>query len=149
MPTRQRDILRAIIAGVHTIRALAEHLGVSKPTICRHVDSLVDARFARRVPDPEDGRSVLIQVLAAGRRRGERTSGGGRESKGAKRAGERRREWGRGAAVSRRLCLHAPSAPPSRAKSRRRCSGAAGRRVRIGNKIKKPSSARNQMAVVG
>jgi DNA-binding MarR family transcriptional regulator len=49
-----------------TVRGLAARLGVSKPTITRAVDRLVEFDLVRRGPDPRDRRSVLVQRTATG-----------------------------------------------------------------------------------
>jgi DNA-binding MarR family transcriptional regulator len=60
---RQLNLLLAVYlkAGPHTVRSLSSHLGVAKPAITRAIDKLQDLGFVKRKPDPEDGRSVLIQ----------------------------------------------------------------------------------------
>ena len=45
----------------HTIRSVAEHLNVSKPAICRAVDSLSALDLIRRKKDEEDRRNVFLQ----------------------------------------------------------------------------------------
>jgi DNA-binding MarR family transcriptional regulator len=49
-----------------TVRGLAIVLGVSKPAITRAIDRLVTYALVRRLPDPADGRSVLIEVTRSG-----------------------------------------------------------------------------------
>lgn len=50
-----------------TVRGLAAALNVSKPAITRALDRLEELALARRIPDPQDGRSVLVSVTRAGR----------------------------------------------------------------------------------
>ncbi len=50
----------------HTIRNLSERLCVSKPAVCRAVDSLSMMDLIRRKKDPEDGRNVFIQRTVTG-----------------------------------------------------------------------------------
>ncbi len=50
----------------HTVRGLAEELGVGKPAITRALDTLCRHRYVRRRRDPADGRNVLVQRTAAG-----------------------------------------------------------------------------------
>ncbi|MFM7622437.1 MAG: MarR family winged helix-turn-helix transcriptional regulator [Alphaproteobacteria bacterium] len=60
---RQLNLLLAVYLklGPHTVRSLSSHLGIAKPAITRAIDKLQDLGFVKRKPDPEDGRSVLIQ----------------------------------------------------------------------------------------
>jgi DNA-binding MarR family transcriptional regulator len=56
-----------IVTGTdQTVRGLAERLRLDKPSISRAVDVLESRGLVRRLPDPEDGRSVLIRRTAAG-----------------------------------------------------------------------------------
>lgn len=50
----------------HTIRNLADRLSISKPAICRAVDSLSMMDLIKRKKDPEDGRNVFIQRTVTG-----------------------------------------------------------------------------------
>ncbi len=43
-------------------------VGKTKSTVTQLVDALERAGFARRVPDPDDGRGTLLALTAAGRR---------------------------------------------------------------------------------
>lgn len=52
--------------GPHTVRGLASRLDVSKPAITRSLDRLEELGLARRVVDPADRRSVLIQRTREG-----------------------------------------------------------------------------------
>jgi DNA-binding MarR family transcriptional regulator len=52
--------------GFHTVRDLSARLGVSKPAITRALDRLVELGLARRISDPRDRRSVLVQRTAKG-----------------------------------------------------------------------------------
>ncbi|MFZ4541052.1 MAG: MarR family transcriptional regulator [Rickettsiales bacterium] len=45
----------------HTIRSLADNLNVSKPAICRAVDTLSALELIRRKKDDEDRRNVFLQ----------------------------------------------------------------------------------------
>lgn len=53
-------------AGPHTVRGLARRLDVSKPVICRAVNTLQAAGFLGRERDPDDGRNVFITPTDAG-----------------------------------------------------------------------------------
>lgn len=52
--------------GPHTIRSLAELLNVSKPAICRAVDTLCALDLIRRKKDEEDRRNVFLQRTVNG-----------------------------------------------------------------------------------
>jgi DNA-binding MarR family transcriptional regulator len=51
----------------HTVRGLAERLGIPKPSVTRAADRLEDLKLAKRQADPRDRRSVLIATTPAGR----------------------------------------------------------------------------------
>ncbi len=55
-----------IEAGPHTVRGLAARLDISKPAVTRSLDRLEELSLARRVVDPADRRSVLIQRTREG-----------------------------------------------------------------------------------
>lgn len=66
-----RRMLHAI---VHTeqprsITDLGHAIGVDQPRASRLVQSLADAGLVRRIPDPSDGRRVVIEATRAGRSR--------------------------------------------------------------------------------
>jgi DNA-binding MarR family transcriptional regulator len=52
--------------GNHTVRGLAAELKVSKSVITRSLDKLGEMELARRVPDPVDRRSVLVERTTQG-----------------------------------------------------------------------------------
>ncbi len=52
--------------GPHTVRGLALRLDVSKPAVTRSLDRLEELGLARRVADPADRRSVLVQRTREG-----------------------------------------------------------------------------------
>ena len=52
--------------GPHTVRGLAEALGLGKPAVSRALDALSGLGLAMRVPDETDRRSVLVQTTARG-----------------------------------------------------------------------------------
>jgi DNA-binding MarR family transcriptional regulator len=54
------------VSDPQTVRGLAALLRVSKPAITRALDRLVEFDLVRRMPDPLDRRSVLIQRTAPG-----------------------------------------------------------------------------------
>lgn len=50
------------------LRVLAERIGTTKATASRSTDVLEAAGLVLRLPDPADGRSILIRATPAGRR---------------------------------------------------------------------------------
>ena len=50
----------------HTVRGLAEHLGVSKPAITRALDTLSIKGLVKRKRDEADKRNVLVQRTVKG-----------------------------------------------------------------------------------
>jgi DNA-binding MarR family transcriptional regulator len=64
--------LAALLGGPLTQGALAARLHLQKSTVSRLTDQLVDGGWARRVPDAEDGRRVVVQLTAKGSRRAEK-----------------------------------------------------------------------------
>lgn len=50
----------------HTVRGLAEKLGISKPAVSRALDRLGQLEFAKRKVDEADKRSVLVQRTVKG-----------------------------------------------------------------------------------
>jgi DNA-binding MarR family transcriptional regulator len=53
-------------AGPHTVRSLAEALGMSKAAVCRAVDTLSMAKLIKRKKDESDKRNVFIQRTVHG-----------------------------------------------------------------------------------
>lgn len=47
-------------AGPHTVRALAQRLGVGKPAIVRAIDTLQHVGLVERRPDPADRRNIFV-----------------------------------------------------------------------------------------
>lgn len=52
-----------------SITDLGHAIGVDQPRASRLVQSLADAGLVRRIPDPHDGRRVVIEATKAGRTR--------------------------------------------------------------------------------
>ena len=52
--------------GPHTVRGLAARLNISKPAVTRSLDRLEELGLARRIVDPADRRSVLVQRTREG-----------------------------------------------------------------------------------
>ena len=63
-------ILTALYHGGGRLRMtdVTHRVGKTKSTVTQLVDALERAGFARRVPDPEDGRGTLLTLTAAGKR---------------------------------------------------------------------------------
>lgn len=68
LTTRQMAILLTIYLDPppHTVRALALHLGVSKPVITRALDSMGALELVSRHRDEKDRRNVLIKRTVTG-----------------------------------------------------------------------------------
>lgn len=68
LTTRQLAIIFSIYLTPppHTVRSLAAHLGISKPAICRALDSLSTLDFIKRKKDEKDKRNVFIQRTIIG-----------------------------------------------------------------------------------
>jgi DNA-binding MarR family transcriptional regulator len=63
-------VLRALVAVPgSTMGRLVARLQLPGPTATRVVDGLVDAALVYRLPDPEDGRRVVVHPSASGRTR--------------------------------------------------------------------------------
>jgi len=69
MTLRQAALLAVICdePGPHTVRGLAEALGVSKAVVSRAVHALMFIGLAGRRSDPSDRRSVLVDATVSGR----------------------------------------------------------------------------------
>lgn len=68
LTTRQFAVLTSIYLenGPHTVRSLAERLGVTKAVITRALDTLSRYKFIARAPDPRDRRSIVIRQTGPG-----------------------------------------------------------------------------------
>ncbi len=68
LSTRQAGLVMHVYlrAGPHTIRSLAEDLGMSKAAVCRAVDTLSMAKLIKRKKDESDRRNVFIQRTVHG-----------------------------------------------------------------------------------
>jgi len=60
--------LSVLLSGPKTLTELAEAEQVSGATISRIAAGLIRTGLARRVPNPADGRSALLEMTASGRR---------------------------------------------------------------------------------
>jgi DNA-binding MarR family transcriptional regulator len=65
---RQTGILLTVYLGEppHTIRSLAAALNISKPAVCRAVDTLEKYGFVKRKEDTEDRRNIFLQRTIKG-----------------------------------------------------------------------------------
>ncbi len=50
----------------HSIKTIAEELAISKPAVCRAVDSLERSKLIKRIRDRNDKRNVLLQRTVKG-----------------------------------------------------------------------------------
>jgi DNA-binding MarR family transcriptional regulator len=68
LSARQMAVMTTVYltTGPHTIRSLSEVLNVSKPAICRAVDTLSMMDLIKRKKDEEDRRNVFIQRTVSG-----------------------------------------------------------------------------------
>jgi DNA-binding MarR family transcriptional regulator len=67
-PARLSALSVLVFGGDRTITALADAELVTLPTMSRVVAGLEEMGLARRVPNPDDARSVVIRATATGRR---------------------------------------------------------------------------------
>jgi DNA-binding MarR family transcriptional regulator len=65
-PARLSALSVLVFAGPQSLGALASAERVAGPTMTRIVDGLASAGLAERLPDPADGRGVLIAATTAG-----------------------------------------------------------------------------------
>ncbi len=65
---RQMAVLLNVRAGQNepTVRGIAAALGLSKPAISRALDRLNREGFVERLTDPNDFRSIIVNILPAG-----------------------------------------------------------------------------------
>ena len=95
-------LLVYLTPGPHTVRGLAERLGVSKPVITRALNTLGALGYLRRVRDESDRRNVFVAKTGSGQeflegfernleqaRSGQPSEGGSRSSGASRAAGER------------------------------------------------------------
>ena len=68
LSARQLAMLMTIYleGGLHTVRSLAKHLGITKAAISRATDSLCKLGYIERKPDHRDKRSVILARTPAG-----------------------------------------------------------------------------------
>jgi DNA-binding MarR family transcriptional regulator len=68
LSARQLVVLLVIAMekGPHTVKGLAEHLHISKPAICRALDTLSRLKLTQRMVDQEDRRNIFVIPTEAG-----------------------------------------------------------------------------------
>ena len=68
LSARQLAMLMTIYLedGLHTVRSLAKHLGITKAAISRATDSLCKLGYIERKPDHRDKRSIVLGRTSAG-----------------------------------------------------------------------------------
>lgn len=68
LTTRQTAVLLTcyLQPGPHSVKTLAEQLGISKPAICRAADMLCEQGLLRRKRDEKDKRQVTLQRTVKG-----------------------------------------------------------------------------------
>ena len=68
LSSRQLAILMSVYLedDTHTVRSLAERLGVTKAVVTRALDTLTGYGFIARAPDARDKRSVIITRTTGG-----------------------------------------------------------------------------------
>jgi|ABEF01.1.fsa_nt_gi DNA-binding MarR family transcriptional regulator len=50
----------------HTVRGLSAELGIAKPAVTRALDRLSSLDYLRRMPDPDDKRSIYLKRTVKG-----------------------------------------------------------------------------------
>lgn len=68
LSSRQIGILLSVYleGAPHSIKSLSDALGVSKPAVCRAIDSLEKLKLVKRQRDKDDKRNVLINRTVKG-----------------------------------------------------------------------------------
>jgi len=68
LSARQLSMMMTIYLedGLHTVRSLARHLGITKAAISRATDTLCKLGYIERKPDHRDKRSVILTRTSAG-----------------------------------------------------------------------------------
>ncbi len=68
LSARQMAVLLSVYLAERsaTVRGLAHDLSLSKPAVCRALDTLARRGFIRRARDAADGRNVLVQRTVEG-----------------------------------------------------------------------------------
>lgn len=68
LTNRQMGIILsvALSPGPHTVRGLAERLGVSKPVVTRALNKLTALGYLQRKRDRNDGRNIFVEMTRPG-----------------------------------------------------------------------------------
>ncbi len=68
LSSRQMSILLTVYLSTipQSVRDLSDHLGISKPAICRALDRLEQAKLIKRTRAKDDKRSVILQRTVKG-----------------------------------------------------------------------------------
>lgn len=68
LTNRQLGILLsvALAPGPHTVRGLAERLGVAKPVVTRALNKLAALGYLQRKRDRRDGRNIFVEMTRPG-----------------------------------------------------------------------------------
>ncbi|MFM6854334.1 MAG: MarR family winged helix-turn-helix transcriptional regulator [Sphingopyxis sp.] len=68
LTNRQMGIMLSVglSRGPHTVRGLAERIGVSKPVVTRALNKLTALGYLQRQRDCDDGRNIFIEMTDAG-----------------------------------------------------------------------------------
>lgn len=68
LTNRQMGIMLsvALAPGPHTVRGLAERLGVSKPVVTRALNKLTALGYLQRKRDRNDGRNIFVEITRPG-----------------------------------------------------------------------------------
>lgn len=67
LPPGHVGLLKLLSRGPHRLTELAGHHAVSAPTMSKTVTTLAERGWVERVRDPQDRRSVMIQITPDGR----------------------------------------------------------------------------------
>lgn len=59
-------LLMGLEAGALSAGEIAQRFGLDPSTVARQADAVIEKGFARRLPNPKDRRSVLIELTAQG-----------------------------------------------------------------------------------
>jgi DNA-binding MarR family transcriptional regulator len=68
LTNRQMGIMLsvALAPGPHTVRGLAERMGVSKPVVTRALNKLTALGYLQRKRDRRDGRNIFVEITPVG-----------------------------------------------------------------------------------
>ena len=68
LTNRQMGIMLSVglAPGPHTVRGLAERMGVSKPVVTRALNKLTALGYLQRKRDRRDGRNIFVEITPVG-----------------------------------------------------------------------------------